>query len=149
MDHQRTHVELRPQLAHPLCLQGVDFRRAPHARARGENLERVRADLLRTFHGVRRSARRPQMNPDSLGHAISLMGRIRGFRHRHCGSELVCDRACLSAPWIGISIDPVLALAGSYTTMRKKTARAGKSSARCAEIAPPETISFWYCSAGR
>jgi hypothetical protein len=52
MNHQRPHVELRAQLAHPGGLLGVHLGRAPHARARGENLQGVGANLPRPLDGV-------------------------------------------------------------------------------------------------
>ena len=74
MDDQRANVEFGAQLAHALGLFGVDFGRAPHARAGRENLKGVGADLARALDGVGRSARRSQMHADPLGHANSLKG---------------------------------------------------------------------------
>ena len=78
VDDQRADVKLGPQLAHPLRLLRVHLRRAPHPRARGEDLEGVRANLPRAFDGVRRSTRRPQMYANALGHWNSL--RLQGTR---------------------------------------------------------------------
>ncbi len=49
MNHNRPYIKLGAQFAHTRSLFGIDLRRAPHPRARREELKGIGANLTRAF----------------------------------------------------------------------------------------------------
>jgi len=84
VDGHGADVELGAQLAHLFCVGGFDRRGAPHARAGGEDLEGVGANLDGAFDRRPASACGAEMHPDAP--------RFAWFRHAfESTSEKVCS----------------------------------------------------------
>src|SRR5215831_4524475 len=75
VDDQRANVEFCALRAHALSLFGVDLLWTPHAGAGGEDLEGVGANFVRPIDGIGGTARRADVNSDSLGHFSILIGQ--------------------------------------------------------------------------
>src|SRR5580658_1934351 len=72
MNDERPDFVLRTKFLHSLALTRIRLGRAPHARARGKDLQGIGADLFGALHGVRCSARRAQMHSNALCHRESV-----------------------------------------------------------------------------
>ena len=64
MDHQRVQIELRPQRLESLHIVRIRYARAPHPRARREDLEVVRPQLCRLQRRVLQRIRPRCMDAD-------------------------------------------------------------------------------------
>ena len=65
VDRQRRKIEPRASIAKALHVRGIGHTRAPHARARGEDLKGIRAQFIRSDRGVFERFRARRMDADS------------------------------------------------------------------------------------
>ena len=77
MNHERADVVFSADSPHALGLLRVDLLRPPHPRTRRKDLQCIRADLVRPIDRIGGTARRAEVNSDSLCHFKILIGEVR------------------------------------------------------------------------
>ena len=75
VNDQRRKLVFGAEGVHALALRGIDFGGAPHARAGGEDLESVGADLAGALSGFGGAACGAQVDADALDQGDSLAGQ--------------------------------------------------------------------------